>query len=37
MKSFYVLTLFPEMIEGTLSHSITGRAIKEGIINVEAV
>ncbi len=37
MKSFYVLTLFPEMIEGTLSHSIIGRAIKEGIINVEAV
>ncbi|MDD5944911.1 MAG: tRNA (guanosine(37)-N1)-methyltransferase TrmD [Clostridia bacterium] len=37
MKSFFVLTLFPEMIEGTLSHSITGRAIKEGIINVEAV
>lgn len=37
MKNFYVLTLFPEMIDGTLSHSITGRAIKEGIINVEAV
>ena len=37
MKNFYVLTLFPEMIDGTLSHSITGRAIKEGIINVESV
>lgn len=37
MKSFYVLTLFPEMIEGTLSHSITGRAIKDGMINVEAI
>lgn len=37
MKSFYVLTLFPEMIEETLSHSITGRAIKEGLINVQAV
>lgn len=37
MKKFYVLTLFPEMIEGTLSHSITGRAIKDGVIGVEAV
>ena len=37
MKNFYVLTLFPEMIEATLSHSITGRAIREKIINVEAV
>ena len=37
MKSFYVLTLFPEMIDATLSHSIIGRAVNEGIINVEAV
>lgn len=37
MKKFYVITLFPEMIEGTLSHSITGRAIKDGVIGVEAV
>ncbi len=37
MKKFYVLTLFPEMIEETLSHSITGRAIKDGVIGVEAV
>ncbi|MCD8036516.1 MAG: tRNA (guanosine(37)-N1)-methyltransferase TrmD [Clostridiales bacterium] len=37
MKSFYVLTLFPEMIEQTLSYSITGRAINDGLINVEAV
>ena len=37
MKNFYVLTLFPEMIEGALLHSITGRAIREKIINVEAV
>lgn len=37
MKNFYVLTLFSEMIEATLSHSITGRAIREKIINVEAV
>lgn len=37
MNNFYVLTLFPEMIEDTLSHSITGRAIREKVINVEAV
>lgn len=37
MKRFFVLTLFPEMIEGTLSHSIMGRAQKEGYISVEAV
>ncbi len=37
MKDFYVLTLFPEMINDTLSHSIIGRAVKEGIINVETI
>ena len=37
MKSFYVLTLFPEMIDAALSHSIIGRAVNEGKINVEAV
>ena len=37
MKQFFVLTLFPEMIEQTLSHSIMGRAQKEGFITVEAV
>lgn len=37
MKSFYVLTLFPEMIDAALSHSIIGRAVNEGIINVEAI
>ena len=37
MKRFFVLTLFPEMIEETLSHSIMGRAQKEGYISVEAV
>ena len=37
MKSFYVLTLFHEMIDAALSHSIIGRAVNEGIINVEAV
>lgn len=34
---FYVLTLFPEMIEQTINTSITGRAIKDGIIEVEAI
>ncbi len=36
MKQFFVLTLFPEMIEQTLSHSILGRAQKEGLISVQA-
>ena len=35
--NFFVLTLFPDMITDTLSHSITGRAIKDGKINIEAV
>ncbi|KXL53081.1 tRNA (guanine-N(1)-)-methyltransferase [Anaerotignum neopropionicum] len=37
MKQFLVLTLFPEMIQETLSHSILGRAQKEGIISIEAI
>lgn len=37
MKHFFVLTLFPEMIEQTLSHSILGRAQKEGLIAVDAI
>lgn len=37
MKNFYVLTLFPEMVEDVLSHSIIGRAISESVINVCAV
>lgn len=37
MKQFFVLTLFPEMIVETLSHSIMGRAQKEGFVSVEAV
>ena len=37
MKQFFVLTLFPEMIEQTLSHSIIGRAQKEGYVSIEAV
>lgn len=34
---FYVLTLFPEMINQTLSHSVIGRAIKDDIISIDAV
>ena len=37
MKQFFVLTLFPEMIQQTLSHSIMGRAQKEGHFSVEAI
>ena len=35
--NFYVMTLFPDMVINCLSESITGRAIKNGLINVEAV
>ena len=35
--NFYVLTLFPEMIEQGMSHSVMGRAVKEGIIRISAV
>ena len=35
--NFYVLTLFPEMIEDTINTSITGRAIKDNKINVKAI
>lgn len=34
---FVVLTLFPEMILSALNHSVIGRAIDEGKIEVEAV
>ena len=34
---FHVLTLFPEMIEGIVNTSITGRAIKNGYMSVETV
>ena len=33
---FVVLTLFPDMIRQALSHSVMGRAIAAGIIEVEA-
>ncbi|MGE4213371.1 MAG: tRNA (guanosine(37)-N1)-methyltransferase TrmD [Anaerotignaceae bacterium] len=35
--NFYVLTLFPAMIENGLSHSIIGRSLKEGQIKLKAV
>lgn len=35
--NFYIMTLFPEMVTGGLSTSITGRAMEKGIISVEAV
>lgn len=37
MKNYYVMTLFPEMIRAVSGESITGRAIKSGLIQVEAV
>ena len=35
--NFYIMTLFPEMIESALDTSITGRAIQKGIITAKAV
>ncbi len=35
--NFYVMTLFPEMVEHGLSTSITGRAMEKGIISLDAV
>ena len=35
--NFHILTLFPEMIEAGLCTSIIGRAVKNGIINIETV
>lgn len=34
---FYVMTLFPEMVTEGLSHSVIGRALKDRIIEIEAV
>ncbi len=35
--NFYIMTLFPEMVMGGLSTSITGRAMEKGLISIEAV
>lgn len=37
MNQYHVLTLFPEMIENGLKTSITGRAIEQGVIGLNAV
>lgn len=36
MKNYYVMTLFPEMIEHVMQESITGRAIRAGLLHVES-
>ena len=35
--NFHILTLFPDMITDGLNTSITGRAIRDGILNIDAV
>ena len=35
--NFHIMTLFPEMVLSGLSDSIIGRAVKNGLISVEAV
>lgn len=35
--NFYILTLFPEMIQSTMSHSIIGKAQSENKINIECI
>lgn len=35
--NFTVMTLFPEMIENYMNASITGRALKKGVISLNAV
>lgn len=35
--NFHIMTLFPEMVMGGLSESITGRAMDKGLINIDAV
>ena len=35
--NFHVMTLFPELIESTMSHSITGRALDKGVIHLNTV
>ena len=35
--NFHIMTLFPKMVTDGLSESITGRAIANGLIGIEAV
>ena len=37
MTRFDILTLFPDMIQQAVSHSVLGKAVEKGIISVEAV
>ena len=37
MKQFFVLTLFPEMIEGMISSSILKRAIEQKLIEINII
>lgn len=37
MMNIHIMTLFPEMVMGGLSTSITGRAMDKGILSIEAV
>lgn len=37
MTTFYILTLFPEMVEQGLKTSIIGRAVEKGFLRIEAV
>ena len=35
--NYYVLTLFPQMILDGLNTSIIGRAVKKGLLSLEAI
>lgn len=37
MTTFYILTLFPEMVEQGLHTSIIGRAVDEGILSIQVI
>lgn len=37
MTTFYIMTLFPEMVLDGLNTSIIGRAVKNGLLRIEAV
>lgn len=37
MMNFHIMTLFPEMVMNGLSTSITGRAIANGLLSIEAI
>ena len=36
MKNYYVMTLFPELIDSVVRESISGRAIQSGLMSVQA-